>query len=266
MASSGNSGGNGLVVEREQGLAVVRIDRPAHMNTLSPEVLAQLSEAVPMLITDPAVRAIMLTGTGTRAFCAGADVTELGGPFDPDRALDGLKAWHHWMIDLRCCEKLVVSAVNGAAAGGGFGIAMVADLVVAAETAVFKGAFATLGVTPDFGLGYSLPRAVGDKRAMEIISSDRRVSAAEAQALGMVAQVFPAHSFAADARAYAHGLAAGARGMQLAKRLMRRGERAAFADYLLAEAHAQVEAFASEDANEGVRAFQERRVPRFVGR
>jgi enoyl-CoA hydratase/carnithine racemase len=131
---------------------------------------------------------------------------------------------------------------------------------------VFKGAFSTLGVAADFGLGFTLPRAIGEKRAMEIIACDRRVSAAEAKALGMVAEVFPAESFAAEARAYALKLAAGSRGIQLSKRLMRLGDSAAFAAYLEAEARTQTEAFQTEDVREGVRAFQERRPPRFAGR
>ena len=255
-----------LVIEHEAGLAVVRINRPAQMNSLSMDLLGRLGVAIPALIADPAVRAIMLTGTGPRAFCAGADMGMMGGPSDPEQTLAGMKSWHHWMIALRETEKLVIGAINGAAAGGGFGIAMVADLLVAADTAVFKGAFSTLGVAADFGLGFTLPRAIGEKRAMEIIACDRRVSAAEAKALGMVAEVFPAESFAAEARAYALKLAAGSRGIQLSKRLMRLGDAAAFAAYLETEARTQTEAFQTEDVREGVRAFQERRPPRFAGR
>jgi len=258
--------GKQLVIEREQGLAVVRFNRPEAMNSLSMDLLEQLGEAIPELVTDRAVRAIMLTGTGSRAFCAGADVGIMGGEFDYEYTLAGLKSWHHWMIALRVAEKPVISAVNGAAAGGGFGIAMVSDLIVAADGAFFKGAFATLGVAADFGLGYTLSRAIGDKRAMELIASDRRLTAADAKALGIVAEVFPTATFAEDARAWALAYARGPRGTQLTKRLLRHGEREAFATYLEAEAHAQTEALASEDADEGVRAFRERRSPAFIGR
>ena len=255
-----------LVIERQEGLAVVRFNRPEAMNSLSMSLLEQLSQAIPALVADRAVRAIMLTGAGTRAFCAGADVRIMGGEFDYEHTLAGLKSWHHWMIALRIAEKPVISAVNGAAAGGGFGIAMVSDLVVAADSAFFKGAFATLGVAADFGLGYTLPRAIGDKRAMELIASDRRVTAAEAKALGIVAEVFPSATFARDARAWALAHARGPRGIQLTKRLLWHGEREAFAAYLEVEAHTQTEALGSEDAAEGVRAFQERRSPAFAGR
>ena len=255
-----------LVIEREEGLAVVRINRPAQMNTLTMPLLERLGVAVPLLVADPDVRAIMLTGTGTRAFCAGADIGMLGGPSDPEATLAGMKSWHHWVIALRTGEKPVITALNGAAAGGGFGLAMVADVVVAAETAFFKGAFASLGVAPDFGLGYTLPRAIGDKRAAAMILSDGRVSAVEAQSLGMVTTIFPTETFEADARAHALGLARGARSLQLAKRLLRLGERDAFPAYLEAEARAQAEAFQTADAREGVHAFQERRPARFTGR
>lgn len=257
---------NELVIEREEGLAVVRINRPAQMNSLSMALLARLGEAIPALIADSQVRAIMLTGTGSRAFCAGADVGMMGGPYDAERTLAGMRSWHHWMLALRLSEKIVISAVNGAAAGGGFGIALVADLVVASDAAFFKGAFSTLGVAADFGLGFTLPAAIGANRAAAIVYSDSRISAARALELGFVSELFPAETFAADARALAARIAAGPRGMQLTKRLLRLGEAEAFPRFLEAEAQTQTEAFATHDAGEGVRAFKERRAPRFAGR
>jgi 2-(1,2-epoxy-1,2-dihydrophenyl)acetyl-CoA isomerase len=190
----------------------------------------------------------------------------MGGASDAQATLAGMRACHGWLTLLRCSEKLVITAVNGAAAGGGFGLAMIGDLVVASDEAFFKAAFTTLGAAADYGLGYTLPRAVGAVRAAEILFSDRRVTPREALDIGMVSRVLPAETFAADALEFARGMARTPRGAQLTKRLLRSGEAEAFARYLEAEAQAQVEAFQSRDFREGVAAFGGNRAAAFEGR
>jgi 2-(1,2-epoxy-1,2-dihydrophenyl)acetyl-CoA isomerase len=166
---------------------------------------------------------------------------------------------------LRSCEKLVITAVNGAAAGGGFGIALLGDIVLASSAAFFKAGFTDLGVAADYGLAWTLPRAVGDIRAAEILFSDRRVSAEEALSLGLVSRLIEAASFEAEALAFARKLAAAPRGAQITKRLLRLAEQEAFARFLEGEAEGQVEAFQSRDFAEGVAAFREKRPARFRG-
>lgn len=259
------AGGDELILQQDGGLAILRLNRPQRLNALSAPILQGMAREIPRLVADPAVRAILITGTG-RAFCAGGDVGSMGGPSDPAAAVAGMRACHAWLKALRAAEKLVVTAVNGAAAGAGFGLALIGDVVLASQDAFFKAAFSRLGAAADYGLGFTLPRAVGEVRAGEILFSDRRVPAAEALDLGLAARVLPAETFAADSLEFAREMARTSRGAQLTKRLLRLGEAEAFALYLEAEAQAQAEAFASQDFREGVAAFAENRPPSFSGR
>lgn len=255
-----------LLVEREDGLAIVTFNRPERLNAIGGTMLPQLAVEIPRLVGDPAVRAILITGAG-RAFCAGGDVTSMGGAGGGQEGTrNAMSAAHGWVKALRGSEKLVVTAVNGAAAGGGFGLALLGDVVLASTKAFFKGGFTDLGVCADYGLGWTLPRAVGELRAAEIIFSDRRVSAEEAAAIGLVSRVIDEAAFADEALAFARKLARAPRGAQITKRLLRLAERDAFAAYLAAEAEGQAEAFQTEDFKEGARAFMEKRPAAFTGR
>jgi len=254
-----------LVVQQDEGLVILRLNRPERLNALSPGILKRMESEVPRLVSTPHVRAIMLTGAG-RAFCAGADVGSMAGPSNAEAILAGMRSYHPWLKALWASEKLVITAVNGAAAGGGFGLAMMGDLILASEHAFFKAAFTTLGLAADFGLAFTLPRVVGATRAAEMLFGDRRVDAREALAIGMISRLFPAESFAADALEFARAMARTPRGAQLTKRLLRLGQTEAFARYLEIEAQTQAEAFQSGDFIEGITAFREHRTPVFQGR
>lgn len=253
-----------LIVEQDEGLAILRLNRPERLNALSPGLLKRMEIEVLSLVSASHVRAIMITGTG-RAFCAGGDVGSMSGPANAEAALAGMRSYHPWLTALWTSEKLIVTAVNGAAAGGGFGIAMMGDLIVASEDAFFKAAFTTLGIAADFGLAFTLPRLVGATRAAEILFNDRRVAAREALAMGMITRVFPTETFAADALEVARTMARTSRGAQLTKRLLRYDQADAFARYLELEAQTQTESFQSQDFREGVTALRERRTPVFQG-
>jgi len=254
-----------LIVEQIDGLLVLRLNRPDRLNTITLEMVRRFDDVVMKAVQDTSVRAILLTGTG-RAFCAGGDISSMGGQADAASTLDGMRAYHGWLMALRLSDKLLVTAINGVAAGGGFGLAMLGDLVVAAETASFKSAFCSLGASADYALGFTLPRAVGSVRAADILMSDRRISAREALDIGMVSHLLPAEDFAEQALALAQSIASLPRSAQLTKRLLRREEAAQLSEYLEMEAQCQMEAFQSEDFREGVSAFVARRAPNFVGR
>ena len=256
-----------LLISREGPLVTLRLNRPERLNALSPQMLEAFRREVLPLASDPSVRAFLLTGEG-RAFCAGADVGAMGGPSALSRAeiVEALRGTHAWLSALRLGDAILVTAVNGAAAGGGFGLALLGDVVLASDAAFFKAGFTDLGVAADFGLGFSLPRAVGQPRAAEILFSDRRVPAEEAHRLGFVSRLLPAEGFEAAALAFARQMSRTPLGASLTKRLLRREEAQTFADYLAAEAEAQADAFGSEDFREGVAAFLAKRPPDFKGR
>jgi 2-(1,2-epoxy-1,2-dihydrophenyl)acetyl-CoA isomerase len=261
------SGGPHLRIEREGPLLVLRMNRPAQLNALSTEMRATFANDVAPLAADPELRAILLTGEG-RAFCAGADVGGMGGRGQATREEAGaaMRVTHGWLKALRTSHAIFVTAVNGAAAGGGFGLALMGDVVLASEAAFFKAGFTDLGLAADFGLGWTLPRAVGEPRAAEILFSDRRVGAEEAHQLGVVSRLLPAEGFAEAALAFARQMAAAPYAARLTKRLLRQRDAAGLAAYLDAEADAQAEAFQTADFREGVAAFSEKRRPRFEGR
>ena len=249
-----------LIVQQEEGLAILRLNRPQRLNALSSGILQSLRTEVPRLTSAPDVRAILLTGTG-RAFCAGGDVDTMGGPSNAQETLSGMRSYHAWLTALWASDKLLITAVNGVAAGGGFGLALMGDLVIASESAFFKAAFTTLGAAADYGLAFTLPRAVGAPRAAEILFADRKITAPEALGMGLVSRLFLADTFAADALALAREMARAPRAAQLTKRLLRHGQADALAHYLELEARAQTEAFSSHDFIEGVTAFREHRPP-----
>jgi 2-(1,2-epoxy-1,2-dihydrophenyl)acetyl-CoA isomerase len=186
-------------------------------------------------------------------------------PADADSTRQGMSTAHGWVKALRSSHALVVTAVNGAAAGGGFGIALLGDVVLASTSAFFKAGFTDLGVAADYGLAWTLPRAVGSARAAEILFSDRRISAAEAERIGLIGRLIDADGFESESLAFARRLAKAPMGAGLTKGLLRHGEPEAFAAFLDAEANAQARAFQSEDFQEGIAAFREKRAARFSG-
>ena len=253
-----------VLTERRGGVSIIRLNEPRTLNALSPGIKAGLAEAVAGLSSDPGSRAIVITGTG-RAFCAGGDIRSM----DEHRAVPvrrRMQASHEWVLRLMTCEKPVLAAVNGVAAGAGFSIALMADIVYAAEDARFKAGFPGIGAAPDLALAYTLPRAVGAMRAREILLTNREVSAVEAQALGFVAAVYPAAGLLDEVLAIADTLACGPSvSFGQTKRLIARSFELPLEAFLEQEAYAQMTAFGSDDFAEGVAAFRAKRKPEFRG-
>jgi len=240
-------------------VAHVRLDRGDQGNPIDLALARSLLEAARRCQADD-VRAVLLTAAG-RSFCVGGDLREFAAA--PDlraHLLEVTDALHDALRIFTTLDAPVVAAVHGAVAGAGLGLVGVADIAVAAEDATFVAAYTGIGYSPDAGVTWSLPRLVGPATALDLLLTNRRLTAAEAQAAGLVSRVTAdAPGVAADLAARLAGGATGAFGAT--KRLVRRS--ASFDDQLDAEAEALAGAAVSPDGREGVRAFLAKRPPRY---
>ncbi|MFI9247085.1 enoyl-CoA hydratase/isomerase family protein [Streptomyces sp. NPDC053086] len=256
--------------ELRDHVSYVTLDRPETLNALTPAMRDRLVALLTDASADPGTRAVVLTGTG-RGFCAGADLrgaaTASGERIAGDVARTLRVGAQRLIAAVLDCEKPVLAAVNGTAAGLGAHLAFACDLVLAAESARFIEVFVRRGLVPDAAGAYLLPRLIGPQRAKELMFFGDTVPAAEAERLGLVNRVVADAGLEKTAREWAARLAAGpTRSLALAKHLVNTSldtdRTAAFA----AEAWAQEINMTTEDAREGLRAFAERREPGFRGR
>ena len=250
-------------VGREDAVLTITLNRPDVLNALDAATHRRLREALEEAAA-PDVRAVVLTGAG-RGFCVGQDLAEFGEM--PDVGVGLQERYHPNVLAIRSLEKPVLAAVNGAAAGAGLSLACACDLRLAADSATFVPAFINIGLVPDAGGAYFLQRILGTPRAFELMSSGRRLTAAEAHAWGLVSEVVEADALPGRAAELAATYAAlPTRGIALTKQLFDAAERASLEETLALEARLQTEAMRSEDFAEGVAAFLEKRPPRFAGR
>ncbi|HEV8354835.1 MAG TPA: enoyl-CoA hydratase-related protein [bacterium] len=232
-----------VLVTVTDGLATVTLNRPEKINALTRELCQELIAALRRVSGDPAVRVIIVTGAG-RAFCAGADLTILGS--DGDALVAGGK---EIALLIRGAPQPVIAAVNGAAAGGGANLALACDYRLAADTATIGQVFARLGLGPDWGGSYFLPRLVGPSRALELLFSARMVPAAEALTLGLFDRVVPADRLTTEAQTLAAAWATfPALALRRAKEAIYRSTHATLLEMLDYEIDMQHELFATPDA------------------
>lgn len=252
-------------VEREGAVARVTLNRPAVYNAFTLAMIRELRAKLDAILADASVGAIVLTGAG-KAFCSGGDVQEmLANAHRAEAHFLDLTADHHAVVtQLVAGPKPVVCALNGVAAGGGFGLALCGDLRLAADTARLKPAYFKLGVAPDGGSTYLLPRLVGFSRAQELLFHDRSVAADEARRLGLVHEVTPADRLMERAMEEARRLAEGpAFALAAAKRLMAETTSNDLAEQLHLERRLNSASGGTAEFAEGARAFREKREPRF---
>ena len=254
-----------ILVEATAGVMKITLNRPEVLNAFNTQMSRELRVALDECRADKSVRAVLLTGAG-RAFCAGQD---LKGRTPEQKGSLGasLREKYNPMIrQIRQMEKIVIAAVNGVAAGAGCNFALACDLRIASEEAKFIQSFVRVGLAPDSGGSFILPRLVGLSKAMELLLLGDTVDAKEAQRIGLVARVFPAAEFAGSARSIAEQVARAPRGIGLIKRAVNRANLAPLEQDLEYEALLQEIAGRSADYDEGVRAFLEKRAPVFTGK
>jgi 2-(1,2-epoxy-1,2-dihydrophenyl)acetyl-CoA isomerase len=254
-----------LRIETADGVATVTLDRADALNALTVPLKEGLVETFRAFASDDAVRAVVLTGAG-RAFCAGQDLHERLQP-DALPLADEIRARYNPLIRaMRALPKPIVAAVNGVAAGAGASLAFACDIRIAAEDASFLLAFGRVGLIPDSGATWLLPRLIGGAKAAELALTTDPLSAADAERLGLVARVVPAADLLQEAVVLARRLAAGAPvALALTKEALEHSWTASFEEQLELEADLQGRAGSTADHAEGIAAFIGRRPPTFRG-
>ncbi len=257
-----------LIDTTSAGVRTIALNRPERLNAVNPRLAAELPAALDEAARDDAARVVVVTGAG-RGFCAGLDLADpamLGDRSLAER-LDPLAWVGRWVLAMRGCEKPVVAAVNGPAAGAGFGLALAADVRLVSTAATLTAGYVRRGLSPDAGVSYFLPRHVGTSRAADIILTGRDVSAEEAERIGLASALLPAESFAEQVAAYAARLAAGPPvALALTKRLLSQSPDTPLEAQLRDELAHIKSCFATRDVAEAMTAFREKRPPVFGGR
>lgn len=254
-----------ILFEIKDGVGIIRMNRPTVFNSFNKEMAMDFQLKLDICLEDDAVRAIYIIGEG-KAFCAGQDLQEVTDPNGPELT-SIVRDHYNPIIDrIRSIEKPVIAAVNGVAAGAGANIALACDICVATESASFIQAFSKIGLIPDSGGTFFLPRLIGFQKASALMMLGDKVSAAEAEQLGMIYKWFSDETFASESLAIAQKLAKmPTRGLGLTKRALNLSMISDLNTQLETEEELQTIAGATNDYNEGVAAFLEKRKPEFKG-
>lgn len=255
-----------IQVEIGEGIATVTLNRPKVLNALNDQVVTELSRAMDAFREDDAVRVVIITGSGDKAFAAGADIGELA-QAQGLKAVDLARKGQHLTRTMEHLGKPIIAAVNGFALGGGCELAMACTLRLASANAVFGQPEVNLGIIPGYGGTQRLTRLVGKGRAMDLVLTGRNITAEEALAMGLVSRVTEPGDLMEAARKTAGTLMKkGPVALRLAMAAVNTGECLGLDDALEVEAHYFGVCAATEDCREGLQAFLEKRKPDFKGR
>ncbi len=252
-----------ILVEKKDRIAKITLNLPDKLNALDLVMREELKEEFFSYQTDPEVKVIVITGAG-KAFCAGGDIKTMKGVESPagrDR-LKNVQKLVKYMVEL---EKPIISAVNGAATGAGFHIALASDIIIASEKAKFAESFVKIGLIPDMGGFYFLPMRVGVHKAKELMFTGRLFDASEADAMGLLNKLVPPEKLEEEAMMLAKSMAQGpSRSYAMIKSALNNWP-ASLQTFLEIEANLQSICFATHDFKEGMNAFLEKRKPEFTG-
>lgn len=255
-----------IILDTDEGIATITLNRPDRLNSFANQMRQELAVAVKEMSVVDEIRVIVITGAG-RGFCTGADVTYLSELIEAgdEEGLRGLvEAGREVVTAVRNAPQPVIASVNGPAAGGGANLALACDIRIASERASIGQTFNRIGLHPDWGGTYFLPRLVGPAVAAELIFTGDMISAEAAREVGIFNRVVPHERLADETRELARKLAAKPRlPLRLAKRAIYRSSNSSLEQMLEYEQEAQLECGRSADAREGIAAFVEKRQPRF---
>ena len=250
----------------KSSVAWIRLCMPEKMNALEEGLFIELSKAAAIAAQDEDVRCVVITGTGS-AFCAGGDINSLKEVTTPDKGRSRIKKLHELILLIRNIEKPVIAAVNGYAVGAGFNLALACDIIIGAENCKFSQIFANIGLIPDAGGLYFLPRLVGPLKAKELSFSARMVKAEEAEKIGLVNKIVPLENLLEESMDFAKSLANGPSvAIGYIKTLVNRSMDWDLYTLFDNEAYAQGICLTTEDFKEGTNAFKEKRKPEFKGK
>jgi 2-(1,2-epoxy-1,2-dihydrophenyl)acetyl-CoA isomerase len=257
-----------LVHTTDAGVRTLTLNRPERLNAVNPRLADELPSAVGEAAASDAVRVLVITGAG-RGFSAGLDLADpaLLGTRSRAERLDDLAWVGRWVVAISACEKPVIAAVNGPAAGAGLGLALACDIRLVSSAATLTAGYVRRGLSPDAGVSYFLPRHVGLARAADILMTGRDVTADEAERIGLASRVLPAERFADEVAAYAGRLVGGPPiALALTKRLLSASLDTPLVPHLRNELTHIKTCFATGDVQEAMTAFKEKRAPQFSGR
>ncbi|OGP71069.1 MAG: hypothetical protein A2W09_06970 [Deltaproteobacteria bacterium RBG_16_50_11] len=255
-----------ILVTFEGEIGILTINRPKALNALNIETLQEIQMGIQEVKDHPEVKVLIVTGSGEKAFVAGADISQMKN-MNSIEALNFSKLGHLTLRMIQDLDRPVIAAVNGFALGGGTEIALACDFIYASENARFGLPEVTLGVFPGFGGTQRLPRLIGKGNAKELIFTGKMISAQEAYQIGIVNRVFPQAALLEETKKTAAQIAAnGAVGVRLAKMVADAGFDMDLNEACTLESYAFAVGFATEDQKEGMTAFIEKRKPNFKGR
>jgi len=255
-----------LIQHIENGVCTLTLNRPEVFNSFNKEMAIALQDALDSAEKNEEVRAIVITGSG-KAFCAGQDLAEAMDPNGPELQSIVRDHYNPIIIRIRNIEKPVIAAVNGVAAGAGANIALACDMTIAKYSSSFIQAFSKIGLIPDSGGTFFLPRIIGAQKAMALMMTGEKVSAQEADAMNMIYKAVEDEQFEAEVEKLASTMAKmPTRGLGLTKRAMNESFTNNLEQQLAVEEKLQTEAGQTYDFQEGVNSFLEKRAPVFKGK